>query len=151
MQAAAGTHRAGGERVEAAVPSCLRTFGRDDYPDHVPNPGHFPLVVTPIIGSIRLSRVPMDGGSRLNIVYFDTLDRMKILRCHLRPSETPFYKIILGMQVVPLRASHCPLRGLIRALLFSHRRCDQQFSFSLLYTVLRRRYESVDIYATTNQ
>jgi len=31
------------------------TFDRKDHPDHIPQPGHFPLVVGPIIGKTRLS------------------------------------------------------------------------------------------------
>jgi hypothetical protein len=45
------------------------TFDRDDHPDYVPNPGVYPLVVDPIIANTRLTKVPMDGGSSLNIIY----------------------------------------------------------------------------------
>jgi hypothetical protein len=54
-------------------------------------------------------RMLVDGGSKLNILYVDTQDRMKILRCRLRRSETPFYRIILGMQVVPLGSIPLPV------------------------------------------
>jgi hypothetical protein len=27
------------------------TFDRDDHPDHIPNPGHYPLIVDPVIGN----------------------------------------------------------------------------------------------------
>jgi hypothetical protein len=45
------------------------TFGQGDHPDCVPNLGRYPLVVDPIIGNVRLSKVLMDGGSSLNIIY----------------------------------------------------------------------------------
>jgi hypothetical protein len=45
------------------------TFDRDDHPDYVPNPGVYPLVVDPIIANTRLTKVLMDGGSSLNIIY----------------------------------------------------------------------------------
>jgi hypothetical protein len=45
------------------------TFDRDDHPDYVPNPGVYPLVVDPIIANTRLTKVLMDGGSNLNIIY----------------------------------------------------------------------------------
>jgi hypothetical protein len=45
------------------------TFDRDDHPDYVPNPGVYPLVVDPIITNTRLTKVLMDGGSSLNIIY----------------------------------------------------------------------------------
>ena len=51
------------------------TFDRDDHPDYVPNPGQYPLVVDPIVGNTRLTKVLMDGGSGLNILYVNTLMR----------------------------------------------------------------------------
>jgi hypothetical protein len=45
------------------------TFDRDDHPDYVPNPRVYPLVVDPIIANTRLTKVLMDGGSSLNIIY----------------------------------------------------------------------------------
>jgi hypothetical protein len=45
------------------------TFDRDDHLDYVPNPGVYPLVVDPIIANICLTKVLMDGGSSLNIIY----------------------------------------------------------------------------------
>ena len=48
------------------------TFNRKDHPDHIPQPGHFPLVVDPIIGKTHLSRVLMDGGTSLSLLYAKT-------------------------------------------------------------------------------
>jgi hypothetical protein len=45
------------------------TFDCDDHLDYVPNPGVYPLVVDPIITNTRLTKVHMDGGSSLNIIY----------------------------------------------------------------------------------
>jgi hypothetical protein len=61
------------------------TFDRSDHPDHVPQPGRFPLVVDPIIGTKRVTKVLMDGGSGLNILYIDTLDALGIPRSRLAP------------------------------------------------------------------
>ena len=58
--------------VTKATPSYLDwskdtiAFGREDHPDYVPHPGRYPLVVDPIIGNTRFSKVLMDGGSSLN-------------------------------------------------------------------------------------
>jgi hypothetical protein len=60
--------------VEVATPAYLKwseeaiTFDRDDHPDYVPTPGRYPLVVSPVIGNTRLTKVLMDGGSSLNIL-----------------------------------------------------------------------------------
>lgn len=67
-----------------AIPTYLRwlesaiTYDSTDHPDHVPHPGRNLLVVMPIVGRKRLSRVLMDGGSGLNILYTDTLDALSI-------------------------------------------------------------------------
>jgi hypothetical protein len=45
------------------------TFDRGDHPDYVPNPRVYPLVVDPIIANTRLTKVLMDRGSILNIIY----------------------------------------------------------------------------------
>ena len=65
--------------MDTATPSYLKwsdttiTFDKRDHPDRVPNPGQYPLVVDPIIGNTRLTKVLMDGGSSLNILYAETL------------------------------------------------------------------------------
>jgi hypothetical protein len=78
--------------AERAPPSFLNwsedaiTFSREDHPHRVPNPGQYPLVVDPIIGNARFSKVLMDGGSSLNILYAHTLRLMGIGLDQLQPS-----------------------------------------------------------------
>ena len=66
------------------VPSFLRwsespiTFDQRDHPSHIARSGRYPLVVDPIICKKHLTKVLMDGGSGLNILYVDTLDAMRI-------------------------------------------------------------------------
>jgi hypothetical protein len=43
------------------------TFDQGDHLDCVPSPGRYPLVVDPVIGNARLTKVLMDEGSSLNI------------------------------------------------------------------------------------
>jgi hypothetical protein len=65
--------------AEKAHPSFLDwsedaiTISREDHPNRIPNPGPYPLVVDPVIGNARFSKVLMDGGSSLNILYAHTL------------------------------------------------------------------------------
>jgi hypothetical protein len=54
------------------------TFDQGDHPDCVPSPRRYPLVVDPIIGNARLTKVLMDGGSSLNIIYAKTLGLLGI-------------------------------------------------------------------------
>ena len=72
------------------------TFDRTDHPDTVPHPGRYPLVVDPVIGPKRLTKVLMDGGSGLNIMYAKMLDEMGIDRTCLRPTRAPFHGIVPG-------------------------------------------------------
>ena len=68
--------------AEPVAPSFLRwsesaiTFDRTDHPESVPQPGRYLLVVDPIIGMKRLTKLLMDGGSGLNIMYAKMLDSM---------------------------------------------------------------------------
>ena len=59
-------------------------------------PGCYPLIVDPIIRKKHLTKVLMDGGSGLNILYVDTLDAMCIPRSELRLAGSPFHGVILG-------------------------------------------------------
>jgi hypothetical protein len=54
------------------------TFDQGDHPDCVLSPGNYPLVVDPVIGNVRLTKVLMDGGSSLNIIYAETLGLLEI-------------------------------------------------------------------------
>jgi hypothetical protein len=94
--------------AEKAPPSFLDwsgdaiTFSREDHPNRIPNPGQYPLVVDPVIGNSRFSKVWMDGGSSLNILYAHTLRLMGIGLDQLRPSTTPFHGVAPGKRVQPL-------------------------------------------------
>jgi hypothetical protein len=59
-------------------------------------------VVDPVIGNARFSKVLMDGGSSLNILYEHTLRLLGIGLDQLRPSTTPFHGVALGKRVQPL-------------------------------------------------
>jgi hypothetical protein len=54
------------------------TFDQDDHPDYIPNLGKYPLIVDPVIDNTRLTKVLMDGGTNLNIIYDETLELMGI-------------------------------------------------------------------------
>jgi hypothetical protein len=48
----------------------------------------------------------MDGGSSLNLIYADTLRKIKIPMDNLLPTETSFHRIVLGKPTYPLGAIH---------------------------------------------
>jgi hypothetical protein len=85
------------------------TFDQGDHPDRVPSPGKYPLVVDPVIGIVRLTKVLMDGGSSLNIIYADTLGILQIDLSSIRAGAAPFHGIIPGKRVQPLRQLDLPV------------------------------------------
>jgi hypothetical protein len=101
--------------TEKAPPSFLDwsedaiTFSREDHPNRIPNPGQYPLVVDPVIGNARFSKVLMDGGSSLNILYAHTMCLLEIGLDQLRPSTTPFHGVAPGKRVQPLGQIDLPV------------------------------------------
>jgi hypothetical protein len=85
------------------------TFDRSDHPNNIPYPGQYPLVVDPIVDKKRLSKVLMDGGSGLNIMYIETLNAMGVDRARVRPTRAPFHGIVSGKQAKHLRQIDLPI------------------------------------------
>ena len=72
-------------------------------------PGHYSLVVYPIVCKKHLTKVLMDGGSGLNILYVDTLNAMRIPRSELRLAGSPFHRVIPRAQAYPLGQIDLPI------------------------------------------
>jgi hypothetical protein len=66
-------------------------------------------VVDPVIGNARFSKVLMDGGSSLNILYAHTLRLLGIGLDQLQPSTTPFHGVPSGKRVRPLGKINLPV------------------------------------------
>ena len=70
--------------TKLARPAFLRwseatlTFNQTNHPESVLHPRRYPLVVDPIVSPKQLTKVLMDRGSSLNIMYAKTLDEMGI-------------------------------------------------------------------------
>ena len=77
------------------------TFDEKDEPS--PGNNHAPaaLVLDPIVDGFRLTKVLMDGGSGLNLIFEDTLDKMQFNRSRIKHSHTTCRGIIPG------REAHC--------------------------------------------
>ncbi|XP_004966850.1 uncharacterized protein LOC101778664 [Setaria italica] len=71
-------------------------FSREHHWVHLPDPGYYPLVVCPTIDRVLLSKVLIDGGSDLNIIFTETLKRMDFNFEWLLPCEDSFYGIVPG-------------------------------------------------------
>src|ERR1041385_1631078 len=91
-----------------AVPEYMRgseteiTFSREDPPPAILRPGHAALVLEARIGNYDMSRVFMDGGSGINIIFTRTLEEMLIQSSTLKSSSTIFNGIVPGKEVYPL-------------------------------------------------
>jgi hypothetical protein len=85
------------------------TFDQGDHPDYVPSLGRYSLVVDPIIGNARLTKVLMDGGSSLNIIYAETLGLLGIDLSTIRAGAAPFHGIVPGKRVLPLGQLDLPI------------------------------------------
>jgi hypothetical protein len=86
------------------------TFDQGDHPDFVPSLGRYPLVVDPIIGNVKLSKVLMDGGSSLNIIYAETLELLGVDRSEIRAGAAPFHGIAPRKRILPLGQVDLPVR-----------------------------------------
>jgi hypothetical protein len=85
------------------------TFDQGDYPDCVPSPRKYLLVVDPVIGNARLTKVLMDGGNSLNIIYTETLELLGIDLSTIWAGAAPFHGIVPGKRVHPLGQLDLPV------------------------------------------
>jgi hypothetical protein len=86
---------------EAAI-----TWGREDHPRLMPGPGEYALVLDPVMCSdthtYRFSRVLIDGGSSINLLYRSSMEKLGIPLAQLRPSRLTFHGIVLGHSCTPM-------------------------------------------------
>jgi hypothetical protein len=85
------------------------TFDQGDHPNCVPSPRRYPLVVDSVIGNARLTKVLMDGGSSLNIIYAETLGILGIDLSTIWANAAPFHGIVPGKRVLPLGQLDLPV------------------------------------------
>ena len=82
------------------------SWSRDDHPKVMPNPGGYALVVDPtLIGpdvNVKFTRVLIDHGSSINILYRDTMLKLGISENMLQPSRTTFHGIVPGVSCAPM-------------------------------------------------
>jgi hypothetical protein len=95
--------------AEPATPTFLKwsgsaiTFDRSDHPKSIPRPSRYPLMVNPIVDTKLLTKVMMDGGSDLNIMYIETLDAMGISQLRNWQIGVPLNGVVPRKQAMPLR------------------------------------------------
>jgi hypothetical protein len=76
-------------------------WDRADHPKIMPNPGGYALVMDPTFvgptNNVRFSKVFIDNGSSINIMYRDTVQKLGIKESKLEPSQTTFHGIVPGL------------------------------------------------------
>jgi hypothetical protein len=86
------------------------SFSRDDQWISFSEPGKFPLVLDPVVAEVRLTKVLIDGGSGLNLIFASTLRKMGLdFTDMLAPSKSPFYGIVPGNAAHPLGTMVLPV------------------------------------------
>ena len=75
--------------------SCPITFDCRDHPTSIRHGGSAALVLDPIIDGFHLTRVLMDGGNSLNLLYQDTVRKMGIDPSRIK---TTFKGVIPGVE-----------------------------------------------------
>ena len=77
-----------------------------EHPKVIPNPGGYALVLDPtFVGpsiNVRFSRVLVDNGSSINIMYRDTMIKLGITENMMQPSRTTFHGIVPGVSHAPM-------------------------------------------------
>ena len=78
-------------------------FSREDQWTSVSNAEHYPLVLDPTIAGMTITKVLLDGGVGLNIIFVDTLRKIGLDFTSLpTPIDTPFYGIVPSKAAMPL-------------------------------------------------
>jgi hypothetical protein len=79
------------------------SFSREDQWTSFFELGKFPLVLDPVVAVSQLTRILIDGGSGLNLLFTSTLKKMGLdISKMLTPSKAPFYGIVPGNSSTPI-------------------------------------------------
>jgi len=78
------------------------TFDREDHPIQVPRPGNAALILEAQISGFIMSKVFMDVGSGINLIYTDTLRAMNHSLANLAKIDTTFHGIVPTAAILPL-------------------------------------------------
>jgi hypothetical protein len=93
----------GGTRSCLSRRSCPSSRWYHDHSVGWRSPFRSPFVLDPVVAEVKLTKVLIDGGSGLNLIFVSTLRKTGLdFKDMLVPSKSPFYGIILGNTAHPL-------------------------------------------------
>jgi hypothetical protein len=82
------------------------TWGCEDHPPLMPRSRGYALVLNPIMFSethtCRFSRVLIDEGSNINLLYHTSMEKLGIPAAQLKPTKLTFHSIVLGHSCMPM-------------------------------------------------
>jgi len=82
------------------------TWSQADHPRVMPTPGGYALVLDPTFFGpkipVKFSKVLIDNGSSINILYKDTMHKLGVTENMLQPSRTTFHGIVPGLSCSPM-------------------------------------------------
>jgi hypothetical protein len=114
--------------AEPAVPRYLNwsqypiQFSRKDHWTSVGNAGLYSLVLDPTIAGMTVTKVLIDGGAGLNIIFLEMLRKMRLDFARLiTPTGVPFYGIVHSKAAMPLGQITLPVKFISRNTFFVHR------------------------------
>ena len=98
--------------VMLAVPKFMHwseqeiSWSRKDNPRVMPTPAGYALIMDPTFMGptvhVRFTRVLIDNGSSINIMYRDTMHKLGVTENMLQPSRTTFHGIVPGVSCSPM-------------------------------------------------
>ncbi|KAK1649430.1 hypothetical protein QYE76_067235 [Lolium multiflorum] len=78
------------------------TWSREDHAPHIEYPGRVALVVRPKVADYWLPKTLMDGGSSINILYYETFQRLGLPDSRLENTKVTFHGIVPGRKAFPI-------------------------------------------------
>ncbi|XP_071674379.1 uncharacterized protein [Lolium perenne] len=78
------------------------TWSRDDHAPRIAYPGRVALIVRPKVADFWLPKTLMDGGSSINIMYYDTFRRLGLPDSRLEHTSVTFHDIVPGRKAFPI-------------------------------------------------
>jgi hypothetical protein len=82
------------------------TWGREDHPPLMPRPRGYAMVLNPIMFSElhtrRFSRMLINGGSSINLLYRTSMEKLGIPAIQLKPTKLTFHGIMPGHSCTPM-------------------------------------------------
>ncbi|KAK1652091.1 hypothetical protein QYE76_069896 [Lolium multiflorum] len=78
------------------------TWSREDHAPRIEYPGRVALVVRPKVADYWLPKTLMDRGSSINIMYYETFQRLGLPDSRLEDTKVTFHGIVPGRKAFPI-------------------------------------------------